>query len=287
MNTSILTNNYNIILAVAVAALLSVLNIENSSYVLLAGILVGMPHGATDIMTKEKFNSNVIWFYAVILSLLALCWYLSPVLALSLFLFSAVIHFGTEDALADAGSLLFYHESLVRGTLVIFAAIYFYTEDVIALFEMITQKDLAPHFDTSVITYAKYAWVLFTFTLFAHCALKCKELAQIVKIFLEIGVLVTIFRYLPPVEAFVIYFVFMHSLRAMQKLKETFLKHWKLMLVLTLFTVIFGILFYQVEVYKLTDTNSVRVGFITLSLFSVPHSLIRTLSITTTNPRND
>lgn len=106
--------------------------------VLALGIATGMPHGATDLITERGGVSRpALLYYALGIALLGGLWMMAPSWALAAFLVLSMVHFGSEDAAAESDGLLFVHESLVRGALVVLAPSIFHEAEVLRLFELL------------------------------------------------------------------------------------------------------------------------------------------------------
>lgn len=255
----------------------------NNPWVLLIGIAVGMPHGATDLLDENgKVNYRAVVFYGICLLLLLLCWSIVPSAALGFFLLVSILHFGTEDAVSPEWTLLHTHESLMRGSLVVLLPSLFYREEVIELFSQVSgsrwEKPLSPQ----AIEIGMNIWFIGLFTLFGHAAAKWSRWERVLQTFLELGLLVIVFKWLHPLEAFIVYFVAGHSIRTAFKLRSILRANLAAVLCATLFTFVCALIYFYFASTELTmNSRMIQTSFVALSLFAVPHALWRTKQIFT------
>ena len=123
-------------------------------------------------------------------------------------------------------------------------------------------------------------WFIGLFTLFGHAATQWSSWERVLQTFLELGLLVIVFRILHPLEAFVVYFVAGHSLRTAHKLRHVLRAHALPVLALTLATFGAAALYhFYVPTQLEVDGQMVRTAFVALSLFAIPHAVWRTYAI--------
>lgn len=253
----------------------------NNPWVLLVGLAVGMPHGATDLLGEHgAWNIKAAVFYGFGISSLLILWWLWPGWTLGLFLLVSMMHFGTEDALSRQWSWLHAHESAVRGGLIVLLPSLFYRSEVLELFYMVSGLDWSEILDPKVIQWGLNLWFIGLFSLFGHAATQWSSWERVLQTFMELGLLIVVFRVLHPLEAFVVYFVAGHSLRTAFKLRGVLRSNWLSVLSLTLAT--FGaaaIYHYWVPGELEMNGRMVRTAFVALSLFAIPHALWRTWMI--------
>lgn len=247
----------------------------NNPWILLIGLAVGMPHGATDLLGKNsRWNLAAALFYGVGIAVLLLFWLMWPGWTLALFLVVSIVHFGTEDALSRQWSWLHAHESVVRGSLVVLLPSLFYREEVLELFFMVSGADWSAILAPKVITWGLNLWFVGLFTLFGHAATHWSSWERVLQTFLELGLLVIVFRILHPLEAFVVYFVAGHSLRTAIKLRQVLTANWVPVMTLTFATFGAAALYHlwmpvQIEM----DARLIRTAFVALSLRYSPCAL--------------
>lgn len=248
--------------------------------ILALGVATGMPHGATDILTSNgSLSRPALAYYAVGILGLGLLWWWAPGWALGLFLVLSMLHFGSEDADPKSGSLLFAHESLVRGLIVVLAPSIFHEAEVLRLFGLLAQGSWqGPTWD-SALAAAQTAWIFLAFTLFGHYAVRSTQWRRVLFVFAQMLVLVAVFRLLEPLTAFVAYFVGGHSLHSARKIAPVLRAHWAKVLGATLFTFAVSAGVFWATAGSELDDRVVRTAFISLSLFAIPHGLWRTAEV--------
>jgi Brp/Blh family beta-carotene 15,15'-monooxygenase len=238
----------------------------NNPWILLIGLAVGMPHGATDLLGETtRWNLKAALFYGAGISVLLLFWLTWPGWTLGLFLVVSIVHFGTEDALSRQWSWLHVHESAVRGSLVVLLPSLFYREEVLELFYMVSGTDWSAILAPNVINWGLNLWFIGLFSLFGHAATHWPSWERVLQTFLELGLLVIVFRILHPLEAFVVYFVAGHSLRTAFKLRQVLTANWLPVVSLTLATFGAAALYHiwmpgQIEL----DAKMIRTAFVRL-----------------------
>jgi Brp/Blh family beta-carotene 15,15'-monooxygenase len=168
----------------------------------------------------------------------------------------------------------------VRGSLVVLLPSLFYREEVLELFYMVSGTDWSAILAPNVIKWGLNLWFIGLFSLFGHAATHWSSWERVLQTFLELGLLVIVFRILHPLEAFVVYFVAGHSLRTAFKLRQVLTANWLPVVSLTLATFGAAALYHiwmpgQIEL----DAKMIRTAFVALSLFAIPHALWRTWMI--------
>ena len=269
-----------LLLVSLIAAGLYALPPSANAIILALGIATGMPHGATDLITERGGISRpALLYYALGIALLGCLWMMAPSWALAAFLVLSMVHFGSEDADAESDGLLFVHESLVRGALVVLAPSIFHEAEVLRLFELLAGESWSGTTWTTALNTAQTLWIFLAFTLFGHYAVRSTQWRRVAFVFTQILVLVLVFRLLHPLTAFVAYFVGGHSLHSGRKIWPVLKKYRLLVLMATSFTFLLASFVFWVTVDEALDDRLVRSAFISLSLFAVPHALWRTFVV--------
>lgn len=269
-----------LVLVTLLAAGLFALPPSAHALILALGIATGMPHGATDLITEDgRISRPALAYYGVGILLLGLLWWWAPGWALGVFLVLSMLHFGSEDAASDSGTALFIHESVVRGLIVVLAPSIFYESEVLRLFGLLADESWAgPTWDRLRST-TQTVWIALAFTLFGHYAVRATAWRHVAFVFIQMLVLVGIFRVLPPLTAFVAYFVGGHSLHSARKIWPVLRAHWGKVLGATLFTFAVASLVFLNGGEAAWGDRLVRTAFISLSLFAVPHGIWRTAEV--------
>jgi len=269
-----------LVLVTLLAAGLFALPPSAHALILALGIATGMPHGATDLITEDgRISRPALAYYGVGILLLGLLWWWAPGWALGVFLVLSMLHFGSEDAASDSGTALFIHESVVRGLIVVLAPSIFYESEVLRLFGLLADESWAGPTWDHLRSATQTAWIALAFTLFGHYAVRATAWRHVAFVFIQMLVLVGIFRVLPPLTAFVAYFVGGHSLHSARKIWPVLRAHWGKVLGATLFTFAVASLVFLNGGEAAWGDRLVRTAFISLSLFAVPHGIWRTAEV--------
>ncbi len=269
-----------LLLVALLGALLYALPATAHPLILALGIATGMPHGATDILTERGSVSRpALGYYGVSIVLLGALWFWAPSWALGVFLALSMLHFGSEDAATESGTALFLHETLVRGMLVVLAPSMFHEAEVLRLFGLLAETSWAGPEWTQGVSAARSLWIFLAFTLFAHYAVRSTQWRRVVFVFVQILVLVAVFRLLEPLTAFVAYFVGGHSLHSARKIWPVLKEHRLKVLGATAFTFLVAAVVFGAASGTSLDDRLVRTAFVSLSLFAVPHGIWRTVEV--------
>src|SRR6056300_1556171 len=245
---------------------------------LLLILLIGVTHGSLDHVKGKKllgnYNiSNTFYFYIAyifIASLIIILWIIFPAQLLIIFLIVAAYHFGKEDTqflvpyTSYTNQLLF----ILKGSLVIFAPLYFNFAETIELLKI---------FLIGVSLSALASLYLF---------LKNYEINK-VTIFIDYTSILLVNFYFPPLVAFTVYFCFLHSIRHIVNLifeldKDNFLNGAKLFIIKSIpLTVLTGLLallsLYFINFKVIFDDAIIKVIFIGLASLTFPHILLEYL----------
>ncbi len=274
----------------------SSLNELVSLFVCLFFILsIGISHGALDNYKANKLlkiyrvNNKAIFFliYIIISALVIFIWSLYSTYTLLAFLFVASYHFGLEDTsfLHKGNSFLDQIFYLIKGSLIVFAPLFFQFDETLKIFEtlmlsnaLITFLELE-HWIINVCLFLSFMGYLY----FAYKN-KFEDFEVILLDLLSIIILNFIFS---PIIAFTIYFCFLHSIRHIISLSNELDKNdfsngvkvfVKKALPLTVVTAILYLLatIYLSKSYGLDDVI-IKVIFIGLASLTFPHILLEYL----------
>jgi len=266
------------------------------SFVCLFLILsVGISHGAMDnykankILKIYKINNKIIFYliYTLISLLVIILWFFFASLTLLVFLLLASYHFGREDtSFLNIGNSnfdqLFY---LIKGSLIIFAPLFFHIDETLKIFEVLLIND-------EVLSFVKdQHWVInicLVLGILGYLYFIFKKRFEDFEILLLdiLSVLVLNFIF-SPLIAFTIYFCFLHSIRHIISISyelspynfidgvKAFIKK---ALPLTIVTSIFYLLaiVFLSNSYGLNDVV-LKVIFIGLASLTFPHILLEYL----------
>ena len=259
---------------------------------------IGVSHGSLDNLKGRKLFqifgiSNLFIFYLsyILISIVVIIlWVIIPSISLVIFLIIASHHFGKEDTQflivnnSYDNQLLFF----LKGSLIIFAPMYFHFDETISIFKLLlieneTFYEFLNLIETNkVLLYALILSSLSSIILFA----KNFELKKFT-IFLDYFSILIINYFFSPLVAFTIYFCFLHSVRhsisLMYELDNNNLTNGlkiftKKALPLTIVTATFSFLALFLLNYTYNFDNSVlKIIFIGLASLTFPHILLEYL----------
>ena len=259
---------------------------------------IGVSHGSLDNLKGRKLFqifgiSNLFIFYLsyILISIVVIIlWVIIPSISLVIFLIIASHHFGKEDTQflivknSYDNQLLFF----LKGSLIIFAPMYFHFDETISIFKLLlieneTFYEFLNLIETNkVLLYALILSSLSSIILFA----KNFELKKFT-IFLDYFSILIINYFFSPLVAFTIYFCFLHSVRhsisLMYELDNNDLTNGlkiftKKALPLTIVTATFSFLALFLLNYTYNFDNSVlKIIFIGLASLTFPHILLEYL----------
>ena len=231
----------------------------------------GVSHGASDSIviwdTFPKLRAKALAFftYLFIVFLGLFLWFQSPALGLIILLLMSIFHFGESDLayLKKASRSI----KLSWGFAMTLLPIIFFEKDVKAIF------DLLVNFDISL----KIFFVLKILTLFFICNfLFLVYISDVIKrkdkTFLFLEFLITIFlaSFLEPLYWFIIYFCFLHGIRALIYLGINSLRD---LIFLTIFTLPVTFFAYFL-LYKNLQIEYLNTIFSILMALTISHMLL-------------
>ena len=256
---------------------------------------IGISHGALDnykankLLSIYKIKNKSIFFiiYIVISATIILIWNLYSSYTLIAFLIVASYHFGREDT-----SFLYQEHSnidqalyLIKGSLIIFAPLFFHFDETLKIFETLMLSNNFIIFlqdEHWLINVSLFLSILgYFYFIFRN---KLQDFEILLLDMLSIIILNFVFS---PLIAFTLYFCFLHSIRHIISIshelnKNDFLKGVKVFirkaLPLTIITAIlylFATLFLS-KFFSLNDVI-IKVIFIGLASLTFPHILLEYL----------
>lgn len=262
------------LLPLILSLLFIILNSINLTYlidgILLIGLLlIGIPHGAVDhLLETNQFNQSIsfkfIGLYLAQGATIVLLWYISPTIALLVFLSYSIYHFAQADfkewklnsKISWIWGILFFNGILLSHP--------------IELNEILDQLSVTELPEISGIV---------SFNLWNDIAFSCLGIGVVMGIFLRskamitLGLFLLLSTQLSLIHAFGTYFIFNHSLLGWNHLKDHFkvnsIKLWRKA---TLFSFGAYVLFF-VLYWVLNNDFGDHIGtfFIYLSAISFPH----------------
>ena len=256
---------------------------------------VGISHGAMDnykankILKIYKINNKIIFYliYTLISLLVIIFWFFFASLTLLVFLLLASYHFGREDtSFLNAGNSnfdqLFY---LTKGSLIIFAPLFFHIDETLKIFEVLLIND-------KVLFFIKdQHWIInvclglgalgYLYFIFKN---RFKDFEILLLDILSILILNFVFS---PLIAFTVYFCFLHSIRHIISIsyelnQNSFSNGAKMFIKKALPLTILTALLYLLSVVYLSNSYGlndviIQVIFIGLASLTFPHILLEYL----------
>ena len=259
---------------------------------------IGVSHGALDNLKGRKLfqifgisNFFIFYFSYILISLIVIVlWIIMPTISLMIFLTLASHHFGKEDTqfLLSENSYLNQLLFFLKGSLIIFAPMYFHFDETILIFKSLLIDNEAFYeflnlIETNkILLYSIIVSTLSSILLFT----KNFELKKFT-IFFDYFSILIINYYFSPLVAFTIYFCFLHSVRhsisLISELDENSIANGlkifiKKALPLTILTATFCFLgLYLLNNTYNFDSSILKIIFIGLASLTFPHILLEYL----------
>ena len=265
---------------------------------LLLILSIGISHGSLDNVKGRKLfqileiNSFYIFYLAYILIALIviILWIFIPYVSLIIFLVVASYHFGKEDTQFLIVENSYYNQFLflLKGSLIVFAPMYFHFNETISIFKLLFIENENFYNFLDLIESKKILLYCIILSTLANILLFTKnfELKKFT-IFLDYFSILIINYYFSPLVAFTIYFCFLHSIRhsisLMSELDENNLGNGfkifiKKALPLTFITAIFCVIgLYLLNNTYNFDSSILKIIFIGLASLTFPHILLEYL----------
>ncbi len=258
---------------------LTILNII--SFLLI--FFIGLPHGSFDgaIASLVGFKNKIqflqfLFYYLALFFLVILFWLYFPIVALIIFIFITIIHFGLCDWTNFKINKYKYSVSFTYGMTIIFGIIFFNENQSFLIFEYLTNDKI---YLIQKYIFIPYFLTMLSIIYFIYLSLFEKKLRKGV---IEILFLLLIFHYFDPLLSFAIYFCFFHTYKHLKHLIKNIylnLKNKKFVIYSTLsFTLIswvggLGIIYYLFQNLSLYE-SILKVIFIGLAALTLPHMLL-------------
>ena len=256
---------------------------------------VGISHGAMDnykankILKVYKINNKIIFYliYMLISLLVIIFWFFFASLGLLVFLLVASYHFGREDTsflnIGNSNVDQFFY--LIKGSLIIFAPLFFHIDETLKIFEVLLIND-------KVLFFIKdQHWIIniclglgtlgYLYFIFKN---RFKDFEILLLDILSILILNFVFS---PLIAFTIYFCFLHSIRHIISIsceldQKSFSNGVKIFVKKALPLTIVTALLYLLAVFYLSNSYGlnnviIQVIFIGLASLTFPHILLEYL----------
>ena len=265
---------------------------------LLLILIIGVSHGSLDHLKGKKLlrifqlnNILIFYFTYFFLALIIIfLWILFPLISLIIFLIVASFHFGKEDTefLIDKNSYLNQFLFFLKGSLVIFAPIFFHFEETIFIFRLLLIENEIFY---SNLTYIKNNNLLSIGVALSSLSsvflfVNKFEIKKFTIFFDYFSIVILNFVFTPLI-AFTVYFCFLHSIRHsislifdldQKNLKSGLFIFIKKAIPLTGLTAIFCLIGLYILNYNYDfDSAILKLIFIGLASLTFPHILLEYL----------
>ena len=265
---------------------------------LLLILSIGISHGSLDNVKGRKLfqifeiKKFYIFYLAYILMaiIVIILWILIPYVSLIIFLTVASYHFGKEDTQFLIVENSYYNQFLflLKGSLIVFAPMYFHFDETISIFKLLFIENENFYNFLDLIESKKILLYCIILSTLANILLFTKnfELKKFT-IFLDYFSIIIINYYFSPLVAFTIYFCFLHSVRhsisLMSELDRDDLGNgFKIFVKKALPLTIITAIFCAIGLYLLNNTYNLessilKIIFIGLASLTFPHILLEYL----------
>ena len=265
---------------------------------LLLILSIGISHGSLDNVKGRKLfqifeiKKFYIFYlaYIFIAIIVIILWILMPYVSLIIFLMVASYHFGKEDTQFLIIENSYYNQFLflLKGSLIIFAPMYFHFNETISIFKLLFIENENFYNFLDLIESKKILLYCIILSTLANILLFTKnfELKKFT-IFLDYFSIIIINYYFSPLVAFTIYFCFLHSVRhsisLMSELDRDDLGNgFKIFVKKALPLTIITAIFCAIGLYLLNNTYNLessilKIIFIGLASLTFPHILLEYL----------
>jgi len=265
---------------------------------LLLILSIGISHGSLDDVKGRKLfqifeiKKFYIFYLAYILIaiIVIILWILIPYVSLIIFLTVASYHFGKEDTQFLIVENSYYNQFLflLKGSLIVFAPMYFHFNETISIFKLLFIENENFYNFLDLIESKKILLYCIILSTLANILLFTKnfELKKFT-IFLDYFSIIIINYYFSPLVAFTIYFCFLHSVRhsisLMSELDRDDLGNgFKIFVKKALPLTIITAIFCAIGLYLLNNTYNLessilKIIFIGLASLTFPHILLEYL----------
>ena len=259
---------------------------------------IGVSHGALDNLKGRKLfqifgisNFFIFYFSYILISLIVIVlWIIVPTISLMIFLILASHHFGKEDTqfLMSENSYLNQLLFFLKGSLIIFAPMYFHFDETISIFKSLLIDNEAFFESLNLIETNKILLYGIIVSTLSGILLFTKnfELKKFTIFFDYFSILIINYCF-SPLVAFTIYFCFLHSVRhsisLISELDENSITNGlkifiKKALPLTILTATFCFLgLYLLNNTYNFDSSILKIIFIGLASLTFPHILLEYL----------
>ena len=293
---------YQLIFYIFLSLLLIILNFQeilvNQSYLFFCFLIIatiGISHGSLDNKKGEfilkkvfpKYWSFIFYGLYILISLMVLIvWIYFPLISLCIFFVIASFHFGYEDLemFFNQKNILKIPLYFFRGFIVISAPLYLNNVETINFIDILLLDKNWINIKYSTYAYIFYFNIFAIFiSIFSFLIKKIINSKDFMIIGFEVLSIILIFKYLPLIMAFTLYFCFMHSTKHILSLAIGLdnnivigIKKFAIMampLTIITFAMSLIMLFYLSKDFEV-DKSILKIIFIGLASLTLPHILL-------------
>jgi Brp/Blh family beta-carotene 15,15'-monooxygenase len=230
--------------------------------------VVGIPHGANDLLYRKNTVPHFLGFYLGTMALYALLWWWQPSAALLIFLIVSIHHFGQSNF---ENHKIFHAPALLWGTWLLLAPVAIHYQESTAIFSEMTQTHSFPVPTAAALLYLRWGafvvYLLVALWFYRAAALPLLAQALGIAIWLEITSLIS---------GFIVVFALWHSTQSMHyqwvwhqsQYPQQTKNFWSNLAIFSLLT--FGFLGLFAAFVPLTAA----ILFILLAVVTLPHALV-------------
>ena len=261
-------------------------------------LIIGVSHGSLDHVKGGKLlkifkieNISLFYLSYILLAVMVVTlWIFIPSILLIIFLLVASYHFGKEDTqfLHDYNSHFMGILYFLKGSLVIWAPLYFHFDETIAIFKLLLVDNENFYSSLSFIENNRLIDLGIILSSISSIILFIKKFTfKNFSIFFDYFSILILNYYLSPLVAFTAYFCFLHSVRhsitLIYELDNNNIKNGLLIFIqkampLTILTAIICLVGIYLLNFKYDFDNSIiKVIFIGLASLTFPHILLEYL----------
>ena len=241
---------------------------------------IGVPHGSFDgavaallgYRSKKKFLIFTFWYIIISLSVIFF-WIEFPLIALLLFIFMSIIHFGLCDWSFLKVKQFKWAITLTHGVGIIFGIIFFHTEESFQIFIYLSNE--------SFLFFEQYLFIVYflfliLFLIYCYLSITLKKLRWGI---LEMIAILFIVSQLDPLTGFALYFCFVHTTKHVYAILQNTNKHLEnkkfVFTTTAIFTVVTWIggcisIIYLNNNFSFTE-SFIKTIFIGLAALTLPH----------------
>lgn len=262
--------------------------------VLILVLILGVPHGATDLTIFKAFAKRLSWkalliftiAYLGVIGLYASLWWALPVQAFGLFLIMSVYHFGQSNlAPIEYGNrLVAILHYLIWGAAVLLVPVLLHAEHAQSIVATMTSHSFPIPERSDLLFVIRSIVGLNVLAFVVLLVFKKISVVVFVRELIHLLVLLQLFFYTSLLLGFTVYFVFWHSLASVIDQNNFFKRrirsyHWRHFLWLALPVAVVGALLvlfirYWLPQGLVLSDNVMGYLFIGLSLLTLPHMLL-------------